>query len=1068
MFDTSKVAAAIRGAWNEVGGAVDEKRIETMSRNVMSIVPGNEIVDIEHIQNLVEFELMRNQLFDVGKAYMLYRAKRSEMRSARRHPDPLAVSDYIHASKYARYREQDRRREVYAETVSRDEDMHLRKFGHIPGMRERIKKAFKFVYEKKLLPSMRSMQFGGKAIEVVNNRIYNCSATHIDRLDAFSQGFYLLLCGCGVGYSVQFEHVDKLPEFSRVDESKVVHHVIQDSIEGWADAILALLRSYVDGTYIEFAYHLIRAEGMVLKTSGGKAPGHVALKQALELVRDILNGSQGRRLRPVEAHRIMCHLADAVLSGGIRRSAMICLFSPEDSEMMYLKTGNWHSREPYLENANNSVVLKRDDVKHTQFMRVFQMTKQFGEPGFIFVADLNEVRNPCQPAWATVLTPEGIRTIGEIDAGSIVWSGKQWTKVLNKWSTGVKQVNAYRTRAGTFYGTENHRIVSEGVKVEVGQAESIDTSQGPMATNVTALDAETIMDGLVFGDGSVHAASNDLVYLFIGEKDRDYHESEIHDLIRRHRPGLGHLAWEIETSIVASEIPMTYLRSIPTRFRFGSLSTVRAFLRGLYTANGSIVSSRVTLKASSINVIRQTQEMLSSLGIPSYYTTNAAHEVQFENGKYECRESYDLNITTGRYAFQNLIGFIQNDKQQRLSKICDKPTSGRGAKNTYEIVETTPVSVEEVFDMTVEADEHTYWTGGLLVSNCAEIALNCKLTINYEVMKILKDRAKRNKPMPDVKMGEVYTGYAFCNLTEINAAKLKSREDFIAVGEAAALIGTLQAAYTDMPYLGWVSEVIAEREALLGVGMTGIMDSPEIALDADMQRDVASRIVEWNGEFAEMIGIRPAARTTTVKPSGTTALELGSVGSGIHAHHARRYIRSVTANKIEAVFNHFRATNPHMCVMKPNGDYVIEFPVIAPEGAIVKSDLGAIEFMNMVMSTQQNWVNVGTARPESSPGYTHNVSNTIHVKPNEWDAVAAHLWEHRALFSGVSFIPVDDTVYPFAPFQAILTEADESRWNQLLAHYKPVDYTALIENEDATDVGQEPACAGGYCEIPVR
>lgn len=744
MFDTSKVAAAIRGAWNEVGG-VDEKRIETVARNVMSSVPGNEVVDIEHIQNLVEYELMRNQLFDVGKAYMLYRAKRSEMRSARRHPDPLAVSDYIHAGKYARYRESDRRREVYAETVARDEDMHLRKFGHIPGMRERINKAFKFVYEKKLLPSMRSMQFGGKAIEVVNNRIYNCSATHIDRLDAFSQGFYLLLCGCGVGYSVQFEHVDKLPEFSRVDESKVVHHVIQDSIEGWADAVLALLRSYVDGTYIEFAYHLIRAEGMVLKTSGGKAPGHVALKQALELVRGILDGAQGRRLRPVEAHRIMCHLADAVLSGGIRRSAMICLFSLEDSEMMYLKTGDWHSREPYLENANNSVVLKRDDVKHTQFMRVFQMTKQFGEPGFIFVADKDEVRNPC-----------------------------------------------------------------------------------------------------------------------------------------------------------------------------------------------------------------------------------------------------------------------------------------------------------------------------------AEIALNCKLTINYEVMKILKDRAKRGKSMPDVKMGEVYTGYAFCNLTEINAAKLKSREDFIAVGEAAALIGTLQAAYTDMPYLGWVSEVIAEREALLGVGMTGIMDSPEIALDADMQRDVASRIVEWNGEFAEMIGIRPAARTTTVKPSGTTALELGSVGSGIHAHHARRYIRSVTANKIEAVFNHFRATNPHMCVMKPNGDFVIEFPVTAPEGAIVKSDLGAIEFMNMVMSTQQNWVNTGTARPESSPGYTHNVSNTIHVKPSEWDAVAAHLWEHRALFSGVSFIPVDDTVYPFAPFQAIITEADESRWNQLLAHYKPVDYTALIENEDATDVGQEPACAGGSCEIPVR
>lgn len=320
--------------------------------------------------------------------------------------------------------------------------------------------------------------------------------------------------------------------------------------------------------------------------------------------------------------------------------------------------------------------------------------------------------------------------------------------------------------------------------------------------------------------------------------------------------------------------------------------------------------------------------------------------------------------------------------------------------------------------------------------------------------------------MPNVKLGEVYTGFAFCNLTEINAAALKSFEDFVEAAHAATIIGTCQAAYTNMPYLGWVSEVIAEREALLGIGMTGMMDSPAIALNPEYQRDIAARIVDWNAEYAQMLGTRPAARTTCVKPSGTTSLELGCVGSGHHAHHARRYIRRVTANELEPVFQHFKATNPHMCVRKPNGDWVIEFPVQAPDGAIVKADLGAIQFLEMVKSTQLNWVAPGTARPESSPGYMHNVSNTVQVRPEEWEGVAEYLWENREHFSGVTLISAtSDKDYSFAPNEEIVTEADEARWNQLLAHYKTVDYSKLIEEEDSTDVVQELACVGGACEV---
>jgi ribonucleoside-diphosphate reductase alpha chain len=269
-----------------------------------------------------------------------------------------------------------------------------------------------------------------------------------------------------------------------------------------------------------------------------------------------------------------------------------------------------------------------------------------------------------------------------------------------------------------------------------------------------------------------------------------------------------------------------------------------------------------------------------------------------------------------------------------------------------------------------------------------------------------------------------------------------------------------------MPYLGWVSETLAERDALLGIGMTGMLDSPKVACDPEYQRQVATKIKEWNAEFAAILGIQPAARTTCVKPSGTTSLELGCVASGHHAHHAKRYIRRVTADELEHVFQAFKAANPHMCVRKPDGKWVIEFPVEAPEGAIVKDDIQAIPFLEMVQSTQQNWVLPGTARPEQSPGLNHNVSNTATVQTDEWDKVADYLWENREFFTGVSMLAsTGDKDYAFAPNEAITTVADESRWNAILAGYKPVNYMSIVEASDDTNLSGEAACAGGACLI---
>ena len=742
-FDFTKIVRAIRAAWEDTGSQISETKLSRVSLFVANTLHGDLacVTDVEQIQDAVEVALMKYDLYAVAKAYIVYRQKRATLREARRTPDSLAISDYIHASKYARYIPELMRREVFSETIERDEAMHLRRFAHLPELLPKIRWAFDRVREKKVLPSMRSLQFGGAAIEAQNCRIYNCTTTYIDRPRAFAEALYLLLCGCGVGYSVQFDHIEKLPALQRIDSKKVVHHVIADTIEGWANALDELINSFIKGYYVEFSYHLIRTAGVPLKTSGGKAPGHLKLKESLELIRTILQAAQGRKLRPVEAHRIICLAAEAVLSGGIRRSAAISLFSPEDSEMVYLKTGNWFTKEPWLANANNSVVFKRSDVKKKQFKRIFQMVKEWGEPGFIFVEDNDYVYNPC-----------------------------------------------------------------------------------------------------------------------------------------------------------------------------------------------------------------------------------------------------------------------------------------------------------------------------------AEIGTHPRLTVNEVTRPLIV--AKLGKAAADaIPDGATYSGYSFCNLCEINAAKFQDLNDFVEAAYAATIIGTLQASYTTMPYLGWVSEVIAERDALLGISMTGMLDAPQIACNPEYQRQVAEKVKGWNKEIAALIGIRSAARTTCTKPAGTSSLALGGVASGHHAHHARRYIRRVTADALETVFQAFKETNPSLCVRKPDGKWVIEFPVLAPDGAIVKEDLSALSFLEMVKSTQQNWVLPGTARTES-PGLNHNVSNTVHIKPDEWDKVAEYLWAHRERFTGVSLVSAtSDKDFSYAPNEAVVTDTDEARWNQLIANYIPVDYTTILEEEDGTSLRGEQACAGGACEV---
>ena len=724
------------------------------------------------------------------------------------------LQNYTFVGKYARWIPEKKRRETWKESVERVKGMMLESY---PSVTEEIEWAYDMMNRKRVLGSQRALQFGGSPVLKHNARIYNCIASYIDRPRFFHECMYLLLCGCGTGFSVQKHHVEKLPDLVQKYKSNgTKKFTIPDTLEGWSDAVGVLVSSYLGqdelfpeyvGKTVSFDYSEIRPAGSYLSSSSGKAPGPEPLKKALSSIKKVFDNaikeaefSATKKRRPIDVYDVVMHAADAVISGGVRRSATICLFSADDEEMALAKTGNWFHDNPQRGRSNNSALLVRGSTTSEQFSQLMNSVKEFGEPGFVWSESTELIVNPC---------------------------------------------------------------------VEIG----------------------------------------------------------------------------------------------------------------LY-----------------------------------------------------------------------------------------------------------PV------------DEET---------------------------------------------GE--TGWQACNLSTVNCAKIKTKEEFFESCRAASIVGTLQAGFSKMAYLGEVTERILRREALLGVSMTGIMERHDICLDPDIQKEGARVVKKTNKDLAKKIGINTAARTTCVKPEGTASCILGT-SSGIHPHHAKRYIRRVQANKMEDIYQHFKKTNPRACeesVWSANdSDDVICFCIEVPAGSKLKNQIGAIGLLEYVKSTQQNWVMTG--RNDSlcvKPFLQHNVSNTINVKPEEWEDVEKFIYKNRKYFCGVSLLPLSgDKDYPQAPFTTVYLPSEMvshygdgamfvsglievalnlwednlwaacdgllgvgtrikgngkrewverckkfakkymdgdikrltycmkdvynwKEWVDMKREYTAVEYTDCIEEHDNTTPEQEIACAGGACEI---
>lgn len=610
------------------------------------------------------------------------------------------LSDITVYMKYAKYIPELKRRETWQELVTRNMEMHIKQY---PQLEKEIRENYMYVFRKQVLPSMRSMQFAGKPIEISPNRIYNCAFAPIDDWRVFSEIMFLLLGGTGVGYSVQKHHVDALPEIRKPNKERGRRWLVADSIEGWADAVKVLVKSYFfGGSQIEFDFSDIRPKGARLITSGGKAPGPQPLKECLIKVEGILDSKEdGERLKPIEVHDIVCHIADAVLAGGIRRAALISLFSATDEEMIGCKSGAWWETNPQRGRANNSAVLMRHKITKDYFMDLWK------------------------------------------------------------------------------------RIEASGA----------------------------------------------------GE------------------PGI----------------------------------------------------------------------------------------------------------------------YLSNDKDWG----------------------TNP---------------------------CCEIAL---------------------RP------------FQFCNLTEVNVSNVVSQEDYEDRVRAASFIGTLQAGYTNFHYLRPIWQRTTEKDALIGISMTGIGSGAVLGLN---MKSAAKVVKEENKRVAELLKINPAARTTTVKPAGTTSLTLGT-SSGIHAWHNDYYVRRVRVGKNEAIYSYLKENHPELVedeYFRPHDTAVIGIPQKSPEGSILRNE-SPIQLLERVKKVQQEWIKPG----HRSGSNAHNVSATISIREHEWPAVGEWMWENKEYYNGLSVLPYDGGTYIQAPFE----DCTKEKYEELMKALHDVDLSKIVELDDDTDLSGEVACAGGACEV---
>jgi ribonucleotide reductase class II len=957
--------------------------------------------------------------------------------------------------KYSKYLPALNRRETWEEIVDRNKIMHLKKF---PQLTDEIENAYKLVYERKILPSMRSLQFAGKPIELNNCRLYNCSFLPINHPDCFSELMFLLLSGCGVGYSVQNHDIRQLPEI--IKPKKTRRYLVGDSIEGWADSVKVLLASYFSGKPLpNFDFRDIRPKGAHLITSGGKAPGAEPLKDCLHNITKIFDRKEsGDKLSSLEIHDICCFIADAVLAGGIRRSAMIALFDMDDDDMLTSKFGEWYVSDPQRGRANNTAVIMRHKIEKDVFLELWKKIElsNAGEPGFMFSNDKTMGLNPCVTGDTWIHTSNGPRQVTDLLNAPFIArvNGNDYTSTPF-WKTGIKSV--YRVITSRGYEvrvTDNHQIKVltptgvqwiEAGKLTAGDKIILDNHRGNNWRGTGTFE-EGWLVGEIVGDGGHNPDKYRSYCRFWGDSRFDMSDLAVNrtKLVGKTRSDFGNISDSNEKmtvgAVALSTLASHYLEVQSKQFKSSLEQTSsefhKGFLRGWFDSDGSVQGSHqkgVSVRLTSVDreKLQTAQRMLLRLGIAStiYFRCNERFK-SMPNGKgglaeYPCQSVYELIISRDNLnIFAQEIGFDEPQKSNKLNALLNSYVRPL-YKDTFitKFVELIPDGMEMVYDCTV-SDVHEFDANGLSVHNCGEVSLRA---------------------------------FQFCNLVTINAANIESQEDLNNRTRAASFIATLQASYTDFHYLREVWRETTEKEALIGVSMTGIAGGKVLSLDLE---HAAKIVKEENEKTAKIIGINKAARATVVKPEGTSSLVVGS-SSGIHAWHDNYYMRRVRVGKNEAIYNYLSLMHPTLLeddYFKPKIQAVISIPQKAPTDAITRSE-SALELLGRVADVWERWIKPGHRKGSNK----NNVSTTVSIKKDEWEDVGEWMWNNREKFTALSVLPHDDNEHTYvqAPFESITKKEYELAYKTL----EEVDLTHVVEMEDHTNLQEQAACAGNACEI---
>jgi hypothetical protein len=966
------------------------------------------------------------------------------------------LQNYTFVSKYARWLEDKNRRETWKEAVERVKNMMHTMYAD-KNVGEQINWAYDMMYKKKVLGSQRALQFGGDPILKRHAKIYNCTSSYCDRLRFFQECFWLLLCGSGTGFSVQKHHVAKLPKLEHnPPEGEGLKYIIEDSIEGWADALGVLLSSYFSdpipefemykNSYVVFDYSNIRSKGSVLSSGVGKAPGFEPLANGLEKIRTLLDrclANGQNKLRPIDAYDIIMHSSDAVLSGGVRRSASLALFSHDDEEMAKAKTGNWFMDNPQRARSNNSALLLKESTTLEEFETLMQSVKEFGEPGFIWSDSTEMTYNPCVVADSTVVTDRGIKMVEDLinRPFNAIVDGISYPSYKGFWKTGTKQVIELQLKSGrTLRVTPNHKIMTtkgwkEAGDINFGENIVINNHRSYPLDNVANFNPTSsdwkkgYLLGLFLGDENHSKSSAQLKWW--GESKEEYRK-QAYEMLSEVGFTNNHNTSEQNAVAVYSSIQSKDLmqfaidkdcmvgtsKRLSKKSICGSWNHISGLISGYFDADGTVLVNNIkgsSLRISSVQLenLQNLQIALNSLGIYSkiYKNRRLEGDRSMPDGRggtknYFCQASHELVISSDNIVrFAKYVPIKNLDKYNKIQTIVNNYQRMPNRTNFVDtLINKIIVGDLDVYDCTVE-DVHAFDNDGVYVHNCVEVGM---------------------WPI-DETTGK--SGWQGCNLSTINCSSIEDEDDFYDRCKAAAIIGTLQAGFTKLDYLGETSCRIFEREALLGVSLTGIMEKHDLVLSEKVLKAGAKTAVETNKEIANKIGINQAARVTCLKPEGTSSSMLGT-SSGIHPHHAKRYIRHVQANILEAPLQHFKNYNPQACEKSSwsanDTDEVIKFPIEVPDGAKLKNQLPAVEMLSIVKETQKNWVYSGKNKKLCTQDYlSHNVSNTVTVKPDEWDDVTKYIYNNRKYFAGISLIPQSgDKDYPQAPFTTVYTSRE--------------------------------------------